>query len=406
MKHLSLFIILLLSFVVANAQEVFIHSPVEIKESKKETNETLEERPIAFSVYHRLTTNGDNYKQIANNFSYNMFYGYNGALNGVEIGALGNIQKFYTKGIQLAGLMNVTGTDQSGIQISGLTNKVGRNTSGVQISGLSNISGAKSRGVHLAGIVNVTGEESRGINMGGLGNVIGGNATGTTIAGTLNRVKGNAKGLNVAGLANITGDTKGVQIAGIINIAKKASGLLIAPVNSVDSLGKCLPIGLVTIVKQNRLSQLELSVSEQLYGQLAFRFGARKWYNIYSLAYQLDETERWGFGFGFGSQWYLNSDNSLFTNIEATTMHINEGYDWIDELNLNSRLRVAIGKQFGRWQAFAAADLNVLVSNYYDGENKTRTASDYDVYSYKPKTGAHVQIWPGGSVGVRYVFNR
>jgi len=199
---------------------------------------------------------------------------------------------------------------------------------------------------------------------------------------------------------------QGIQIAGLANVTAKATGILIAPINRIDSLNGCLPIGLITIVKKGRLSQIEFGASDLMHAQVSFRYGARKWYNIYSVGTHFSDANRWGYGFGFGSQWYLNSSQDIFTNIEATTFHINEGEWWTDNVNLNNTLRVAVGKQFGQWQIFAAANLNTLVSNYNDGETFAPAAPDNTLYSYEPDSGAHVRMWVGATVGVRYVFSK
>ncbi len=393
-------------------------------------------RVLSFSIFNKISTNGSAHKKTSNNLSLNIVQGYNGALTGFEVGVLANIQDRYARGFQAAGLANIAGAEQAGIQVSGLANIAGGVQNGIQVGGLTNIAGGLQAGFQIAGLSNVAGGASYGMQVGGLTNITGGVAKGIQVAsianitgglsygifisGLVNITGGVTRGLTIASLANITGAktqginiagltnvcsyTQGIQIAGLYNQVEKASGLLIAPINKIDSLNGCLPIGLITIVKNDRLRQFELSISNFMHTQLAFRNGGRKWYNIYSFGFQADDSNRWGFGLGFGSQLYMNSSKKLFANIEATCMGIYEGEWEMEKLNLNNQLRLAIGKGFGNWQAFVAADFNVLVSEYSNGEEFAPAAPSYSLYEHKPNSGAHVRVWPSGTLGIRYSF--
>ena len=81
-------------------------------------------RPIQASIVPGLSTNGKLNSQVINNFSFNLFGGYSGGVNGFEMGGLFNIDKKNVQYIQLGGLLNVVGGNLHGVQFAGLSNTV------------------------------------------------------------------------------------------------------------------------------------------------------------------------------------------------------------------------------------------------------------------------------------------
>ena len=74
-----------------------------------------------------LGTNGTDAMHVSNSFSFNVLYGLNGGLDGIELG----------------GIMNYNIGDVSGFQLSGIANANMEQTSGVMWAGCLNLSAEK-----------------------------------------------------------------------------------------------------------------------------------------------------------------------------------------------------------------------------------------------------------------------
>ncbi|MCF8296422.1 MAG: hypothetical protein K9J13_02660 [Saprospiraceae bacterium] len=82
----------------------------------------LESNNFQFTVFYPLGTNwGKTY--FINKLSLNLLFGVEGALNGTEIGLIGNHNTYFTSGNQIACLVNSCGGVQDGMQISLLYNR-------------------------------------------------------------------------------------------------------------------------------------------------------------------------------------------------------------------------------------------------------------------------------------------
>ncbi len=138
-----------------------------------------------FTFAYPLGTNGTEAISISNQFSFNVLYGVNGGLDGLEIGGLvnynhgevngmqlagiGNINKEYTNGLMLSGCFNLTLDDAEGVQLSDL-NIANGNFTGVQAGVINYARGLQ--GVQF-GLVNIV-EEDNGALPIGLINVVRG----------------------------------------------------------------------------------------------------------------------------------------------------------------------------------------------------------------------------------------
>jgi hypothetical protein len=150
----------------------------------QEKEEALEGAQFTFA--YPLGTNGEDAINQANRFSFNLLYGVNGGLDGLEIGGLANynhgkvrgvqlagianINKEYTYGFMWAGGMNLTLDDAYGVQLADFNVAVG-DFQGVQ-AGVINYAGGM-RGVQI-GIVNIVGEDKGAIPIGLINVVKGG----------------------------------------------------------------------------------------------------------------------------------------------------------------------------------------------------------------------------------------
>lgn len=97
-------------------------------------------RPIQGSIIPGLSTNGKLNSQVINNFSFNLFGGYSGGVDGFEIGGLFNIDKKNVQYTQIAGLFNNVGGSMRGAQLAGLSNTVLDSARGAQLAGINNFS--------------------------------------------------------------------------------------------------------------------------------------------------------------------------------------------------------------------------------------------------------------------------
>src|SRR5205814_7962213 len=105
------------------------------------------QRPFQFSVIPGVSSHGKLSPQIINNFSLNIFGGYSGGVNGLEVAGLFNIDKKTVQYLQIAGLSNVVGGPMNGLQVGGLHNTVLDSVAGLQIGGVNNFVKARLVGV-------------------------------------------------------------------------------------------------------------------------------------------------------------------------------------------------------------------------------------------------------------------
>ena len=78
--------------------------------------EEIQTRPFQISFITPLGTNGIESVNINNNFSINLFGGYNGGLDGLEVSGFAGILKNNMKGTQIAGFGNIVLKEGDGAQ--------------------------------------------------------------------------------------------------------------------------------------------------------------------------------------------------------------------------------------------------------------------------------------------------
>lgn len=151
-----------------------IMSTISLAQEKEES--FSQEVQVTFA--YPLGTNGVDAISVSNNLSFNVLYGVNGGLNGVELGGIlnynhgdvngtqlsgvANINKERTDGLMLAGVYNLSIGDASGVQIADINNALGDYT-GVQV-GVINYAG-RLKGVQI-GLINVVGEDNGAVPIG------------------------------------------------------------------------------------------------------------------------------------------------------------------------------------------------------------------------------------------------
>lgn len=322
-------------------------------------------------------TNGAASLQTVNRLSVNLLAGAAAGLKGTEFGGFVNMETDYVHGAQLAGFANL----------------VQKEVTGVQLAGFANLSGGQTKGVQGAGFANVALRPSQVIQAAGFANVVVGHNLGSQFAGFA----------NVA-----TGDVKGVQVAGFFNHARRVKGSQIGLINVADSVSG-VSIGLLSFVKKG-YRRLEVWGSEALYGNVAFKMGTRKFYNILAAGVQpVSGHYRWAVGYGMGTEQPLSHGRVL--NLDALSYHVNENEAWTKRLNLLNQVKVTLGVRLsGHVYLFAGPTFNVLVSQFYDPE-KNRYGSELAPWRFYNQTSGglthgkrptNVQMWVGVNAGLRF----
>lgn len=368
-------------------------------------NETQETKTRAFQMTFvtPLGTNGLDAWNITNNFSINLYAGYNGGLDGVELSGFGGMLKNDMKGTQIAGFGNLVLGQGNGFQGAGFFNYTKLHFDGVQTAGFANIITSDAKAWQLSGFGNVTTQKLEGAQIAGFGNYSIGNTIGQA-SGFSNLNDGDLKGFQIAGFANVnTESVEGVQIAGFANYTKTLKGVQIAPFNYVDSLEKGIPIGVFTIVK-NGYRAFEISTSETLYGAVSFKTGTKQFYNILSVgASYKNDMVLWGWGYGIGTM--ISMKNNWGLAIELLSYQINEDEWFTEALNTNNKLLCTASKKVSeKMNVFGGISWNVNVSETVDHDGNTFNSSitPWNVFDETYGNDTNVKMYPGFTAGIRF----
>lgn len=390
---------------------------------KDDTTEEVQEeamivRPVHISFITPLSTNGMQSGEVTNILSLNIIAGYSGGLTGLEVGGFSNVIKGDTKGVQIAGFSNTNRGDVDAFQAAGFTNVVLGETMGMQVAGFANVARKDIRAVQFAGFSNTSGNmilggqfagfsnvcigSVNGFQAAGFSNVAGGMPMGGQVAGFANVNRGDANGVQIAGFANVnTGDITGFQASGFLNTAKKVNGAQIGFINYADSIENGVAIGFLSIVKHGYRT-FEFSANETLFGNISFKTGTEKLYNIISLGASVRNNEiQWGWGYGIGTMMPVSKKMKL--SIEAVTYHINEDVWFTRRLNTLNKLNVAVEYKISDFlTVYGGPTWNVHVSKVYDVEGVPTTSSlvGWNVFD-RTRNNTNVKMYPGFTVGVR-----
>jgi hypothetical protein len=339
-------------------------------------------RPFQLSLTPGLSTHGRLSGQVINNFSFNVFGGYNGGANGLEVGGLFNIDKMDVQYVQVGGLFNLVGGQMTGLQIGGISNTVLDTSTGLQIGGINNLVKGKFDGLQVGGIYNHVTESVRG----------------GQLAGIANFARKKISGVQVAGIANVSNrEMGGVQIGGIFNYAKKLRGLQIALINIADT-SDGYSIGLINVVFKG-YHKLSLFTDEITNSNAAFKTGNSKLYSILQAGMNLKDNEKlYTFGYGIGSEWLLSKTFSL--NPELTAQHLYLG-SW-DYANILSKAHLNLNIKLGKYVSlFGGPSFAVYYSNQsatYSGYKSAIPPSGYHTYDL----GHNLTGWLGWTAGINF----
>ena len=370
---------------------------------------------------------------VENSLSLNVLAGYNGATNGLELGGLLNINRFYSHGAQIAGIGNVVGTETNGvqlagifntnfgtvkgIQIAGINNLVLDSLRGLQFSGINNVITGRTDGIQVAGINNLAKNDVDGIQLAGISNVairdvnklqlagvvnFGSGITGAQVSGVINGSYGQVNGLQLAGVMNVASDTlDGIQLASVVNYAKHNSGLQLGLVNiGLSSSGTS--IGLLNLFWRG-YNKVELSSNEILPMNARIKLGNRRFYNTIGFGTKgFASNNVWGYSYGIGTVIPVGKkQNDLNFDLSATDLQDDD--TWTETINLNVRLGAFYGFRINRrLMIYGGPVWSHLI---YDPDNLVDNPflNDLAPYEmYKTTLGGNtVQGWIGFEFGLR-----
>lgn len=129
-----------------------------------QTNDSLKSHLAQVTFAYPVGSNGTSSPKYSNDFSFNVLYGLNGGVNGLEIGSILNYNKGKVNGFQLSGVSNINTGYSKGFLLSGVSNICLDSTTGLFISGVLNYSKLNANGFQLAA-VNISANEFNGFQL-------------------------------------------------------------------------------------------------------------------------------------------------------------------------------------------------------------------------------------------------
>lgn len=357
----------------------------------------LKYRPFQVTWITPIGTNGANSLQYTNELSLNILIGYNGGLDGFEVGGFGNVIKQDAIGFQGAGFGNIVLGSMEGAQISGFANIANNDSKGLQLTGFGNVNGGGFNGLQGAGFVNIADGNSDALQIAGFGNLNSGDLEGIQLAGFAN-ITNNLEGVQGAGFANIARNVKGAQIAGFANIAKNVEGIQLGVFNICDSIDG-IPIGVFSFVRKG-YKAFEFWSSESLHMNFSFKMGVKKFYNILAVGGNFRNGFNLGLGYGVGSEFDI-AENTIF-NFELLSWDINKNWLFNDNVMLN-QMRLNFGMKFNENQSFfVGPTINVLLTDTYNSNINPKTFAPYYFMNHTTPHGINIKSWIGLNGGIRF----
>lgn len=358
-------------------------------------------RVAQISIIPNVSTTATNGAEITNHLSFNLLWGLNGGVQGMEVGGFVN---------------NVT-HDVTGFQVAGLGNKVGHNVIGTQVGGLFNHNTGTTKGLQAAGIFNYSGNADAA-QAAGFANVVSGDLGGMQASGIFNKVTGNSNALQAAGIFNVSGGKAKVQIGGLFNVAKdvevgqvsslinvaqEVKGFQIGFINVSDTVSG-VPIGLINIVKKG-YNKLDIYGGELLHLNISLKLGARAFYNIFHIGARIPGQNRstWGLGYGIGTMSKISKQR--FFNLEAMIIHVNEKDPWTTNLNMIGHFRILHHWKIGSSTSFFfGPTLNLMVSTLRNEETGEVGSSltPYTLFNSTANHKTNYKGWIGVNAGFRF----
>jgi len=364
-------------------------------------------------LFGNVGTNMNNNATTTNRVSANILWGYNGGVNGTEVGGILNCIVNDVKGIQIAGVGNVVGGEVEGTQVGGVFNVNGGTTKGIQAAGITNV-GGEIKGVQASGILNVATKKSSGVQAAGILNVARKGSSGIQAAGIGNIAGLESKGgMQASGVFNINGGKTNLQVAPILNVGKNVKGCQIGLINIADTIGGA-SIGLINIVR-NGYNRVEFSGADVLYFNAELKLGSKGFYNIFHAGFRPinNDEGHYAFGYGFGT-FIRTKKKRLSHNLELLATQIKDIKNIertevasTKKLNLLSQFRWTIDYRVGRRTSiFFGPTFNVMFSKLV---NQTTNEYALDILPYTIFEQVSVNAeptylagWVGINAGIRF----
>ena len=404
-----------LLFTVASLLSGFMFAQTD---SSTVENDTLIPRDFQLTFITPIGTNGIDFNKVENKISINILAGHHGGLDGAEFGGFINSIQNDATGAQFAGFANSVLGEVKGVQFAGYANYSGKVT-GAQGSGFLNIAMDTVTGTQMSGFANYAHRSHKGFQGAGFMNVVRGNATGIYYVGFTNLTSGHVKGfqgsryfngaqkgvkgVQLAGFANYSmGKVEGAQLSGFFNFAKVLKGVQVGFINYTDSIESGAMIGFLSFAR-NGYHHFELEGNESTYGNVNFKTGTKKFYNILSVGGSVKENELfWGFGYGIGTA--FDFGKKLGMNIDLTASHINKDQGFSSDLNMLSKLKPNVSYSFHKnFTIYGGPSLNLLLSETNGSGNAPQSEGLVGHSFYNKNIGDNkVKMFFGFQGGIRF----
>jgi len=348
--------------------------------TSKVNNDFLAEEMIQVTLIPPYGTNKELAEQTTNTFSFNVLWGRNGGLNGVEVGGFVNTITHNVRGFQFAGIGNHVEGDMQGGQLATIFNYNKGFTKGVQAS-LFNIANTANI-IQIAGIANFIQSDFEGVQAALVSNYAKEKADMQFSLG-INKAS-EVKTLQV-GLMNIADNVAGRQI-GLVNIAKKTEQT---------------PFGFLNIIEHG-YNKIEVGVNDALYASVGIKTGVWKFYNIFQFGSRFTQ-DIWSIGYGFGTAFKLK--NRQHFHLEYVASHVNENEVWTKELNLLNQFKFNFDWELkGKKSLFLGPSWNLLASNIINTETLEVVGSQLPDYTILNTTrnNTNWKMWFGVNAGFRF----
>ncbi len=351
--------------------------------------------PAQISVLPNMALRGDSNN--VNNISFNVIWGRNAGVQGLEAGMLNSITDD-VKGVQIAGLGSTVGGAVNGLQASGLFCATNGDMTGLQAAGMFNTADNVEI-MQAAGLANVARGDVKGLQAAGLANVTAGKSEGGQVAGAINFSKNDVIGVQASGLLNYASDVNGVQIASLLNIAKEVKGTQIALVNISESV-EGVPIGFLNIVK-NGYNHIEIFTQDRLTFNANVKLGARSFHNIFEFSTNKNQNFM-AIGYGVGSTTRIVKNLDL--SAELVAKQVKEDDEWSTNLNVLSQLRLPLSYSFAKhFSLFGGPVLNLMITERIDPDTGVFGSSLAHKSFFKQHVdGITSEMWMGFTAGLRF----
>lgn len=308
------------------------------------------DRYAQFSFFTPISSNGiDGYKYY-HHISINAIQGFNGAVEGLEVGGVFNGDKGYVIGGQFAGVGNVIGGNLTGAQGAGVFN-VSKSTLGLQAAGVANYNNMGFTGLQAAGVANYSGGAFTGMQAAGVVNIASGfrhDAKLFQAAGVVNiALSKNLIGMQASGVVNLANNITGAQI-GLVNIAKKVNGAQIGLINIADTINGA-SIGLLSF-SRNGIFDVDVFTSDIFTANVAVRLGTPYVYNTFAFGVNPGKDSiQYGYGFGIGG--HIPIFEKLSVDIDGMAWStLNNNFEYVYQyFHMFNQFRVMPAYAFNNW---------------------------------------------------------